>query len=224
MSQQIDSNTAFAELQARLAGDLRPVRPFLPGRWMTLFLALFVPLAALLLWRVFGWRPDGDVLGGFSVWGLSAIELTVAMALLATVLREAVPGRSSSLALLAGTAAGALGLHAGVILATFSRSQVHPAPGSEWTAGRFCFGVEVAIAVPAVLFALWLGRRGLTARPRRLGFLGGAGAGLAADALWRLVCPYSAPAHAFGAHTLAVAAAAGVGLLLAGWWERARSR
>ncbi len=223
MNQRTDPSTAFAELQARLAADLRPVRPFVPGRWMAFFLALFAPFAGLMLWRVFGWRPDQGDLGGFGVWGLSALELAAALVLLPRVLREAVPGRSSSPTLLALAAAAAMAIHAAVILATFARSQVHPAAGSEWTTGRFCFAVEVALAVPCVLFALWLGRRGLTARPLRLGLLGGLGAGLAADALWRLVCPYSAPAHAFGSHSLGIAAAAGLGLILAAWWQSART-
>ncbi len=223
MSERIESNDAFAELRARLPGDLRPVRPFVPGRWMAGFLALFTPLVALGLWQVFGWRSDIGALGSPWMWGLSAVELAAALELLRRVLREAVPARSSSLAFLVLAASGAAVLHAAVILATFARSQVYPAAGHEWTIGRFCFGFEVAIAIPCVLFALWLGGRGLTARPRRLGVLGGAGAGLAADAVWRLVCPYSQPAHAFGAHSLGIVTVVILGLLLAAGWEIGRA-
>ncbi len=200
------------------------MRPFAPGRSMAFFLALFIPLAALILWRVFGWRPDHNALGSPWMWGLSAIELAAALVLLARVLREAVPAKSSSLALLIFVAAGTAAIHVAIILATFNRSRVYPAAGDEWTIGLYCFKFEVALAIPCVLFALWLGRRGLTTRPRRLGVLGGIGAGLAADAVWRLVCPYSAPVHAFGSHSLGIVAVVGLGLLLAGWWEASRAR
>ena len=219
MSERVDLNDAFAELRRQIPGDLQPVRPFAPNRWLIAFLALFVPSAALILWRVFGWRADHDALGSPWMWGLSAVELAVAVVLLTRVLREAIPARSSSLALLSLTAAGAAVLHVMVIFATFARSRVYPASGHEWRIGLYCFIFEVVLAVPCVLFALWLGRRGLTARPRRVGALGGFGAGLAADAVWRLVCPYSEPAHAFGSHSSGILAAVAFGLLLAWWWE-----
>ncbi len=233
MSEWMESGDGFAELRSRLGddvtssplrGDLKPVRPYSPGRSMTFFLALFVPLAALILWRVFGWRPDHGALGSPWMWGLSAVELTAALVLLSRVLREAIPARSSSLALLTFAAAGTAVLHVAVNLATFNRSQVYPVAGHEWTIGLQCFAFEVALGIPCVLFVLWLGRRGLTSRPRRLGVIGGIGAGLAADAVWRLVCPYSDPVHAFGSHSSGIAAVAGLGLLLAGWWEISRAR
>lgn len=224
MSERIESGDAFAELRSRLPDDLGSVRPFAPGRWMALFLALFVPVAVLILWRIFGWRPDQGVLGISWMWGLSAVELTAAVVLLVKVLREAVPGRSSSLALLTFTAGGAAVIHAAVILATFARSRIYPAAGHEWQIGLYCFAFEVALGVPCVLFALWLGRRGLTTRPRRLGILGGVGAGLAADAIWRLVCPYSDPVHAISSHSLGIVAVVGLGLLIAWWWELSRAR
>ncbi len=191
---------------------------------MLFFVALFAPLAALALWNAFGWRPDRVTLGAPWLWGLSALELAAAFALLAAALREAVPARGSSLALLASAAAGVAALHVAVLLATFAKSGAEPAPGQEWAAGRFCFSFEVALGVPCVLFALWLGRRGLTSRPRRLGFLAGAGAGLAADAIWRLVCPYTEPAHAFGAHSGGIVAVAVAGLALAAGWRAMRAR
>ena len=50
------------------------------------------------------------------------------------------------------------------------------------------------------------------------------GLGLAADAIWRLICPYTGPAHAFGAHTSGILVAVVLGLLLAWWWESSRAR
>lgn len=225
MSERFDPDAGFAELLPSLqAGGLRAVRPFAPARRMAFFVGLFAVLSAGLLWRLFGLRADHGVLGAPSLWGLSVLEMAAALALAAWVLREAVPGRSPSAAALGLGAAAGAAVHVAVGLTTFARSPVFPAAGREWEAGRYCFAFEVALAVPCVLFALWLGRRGLTARPRRLGLVGGLGAGLAADAIWRLICPYSDPAHAFSAHTSGVLGAVVVGLLLALWWERARLR
>ncbi len=223
MTEPIEPDDAFAELRAQLGG-LQPVRPFVPGRRMLIFLALFAPLAALLLWRVFGWRPDQVALGGPWMWGLSALELAAALALLARVLREVIPARSSSLALLTVAAGGVAVLHAAVTLATYARSRIYPAAGHEWTIGLSCLAFEIALGVPCVLFALWLGRRGLTSRPWRLGIVGGLGAGFGADAVWRLVCPYSSPAHAFGSHSLGIAVVGGLGLLLTVSWVPRRPR
>ena len=221
---EFDASDAFAALRSRLADDWRPVRPYAPGRWLSLFLGLFAPLAALALWSTFGWRSDQATLGVPWLWGLSALELAAAFVLLAMVLREAVPARSPSLALLTSAAAGVALLHVAVTLATLARSRVEPAPGHEWPIGLYCFAFEIALAVPCVLFALWLGRRGLTTRPRRLGLLGGIGAGLAADAVWRLVCPYTEPAHAFGSHSSGIVTVAVAGLGLAAGWEALRAR
>ena len=51
------------------------------------------------------------------------------------------------------------------ILATFAHSRIYPAAGHELKIGLICFAFEVALGIPCVLFALWLGRRGLTADP-----------------------------------------------------------
>lgn len=224
MNDRRDLDSAFAELQRQLPSDFRPVRAFVPGRWLVVFLTLFIPLVALCLWRVFGWRADQDVLGTSGFLGLSAIELIAGLVLLTRGLREAVPARGSSLAGLALAGASAALIHAAIIWTTFTRSQVYPTVGREWEVALYCFVFEVLLAIPCVLFALWLGRRGLTSRPRRLGLLGGVGAGLAADAVWRLICPYSQPAHALGSHSSGLVATVVLGLMLAWGWEIVRAR
>lgn len=224
MSERFDPDVAFERLLPRLGGEVRPVRPWAPPRWMVLFAGLFAPVSAAVLAQLFGWRSDHGILGGPWVWGVSAVELAVALVLLALALREAVPGRSLSVADLALGGLGAAVLHAAVIAGTFARSPVYPVAGQEWQAGTFCFTFELLLGIPCVVFALWLSRRGLTTRPRRVGLMGGVGAGLAADSVWRLICPYSAPAHAFVSHTPGILGVVGIGLLLAFWWESARAR
>ena len=77
-------------------------------------------------------------------------------------------------------------------------------------------GAAVAVAIG---FAL----RGLAPKPRRVGLLAGAGAGLLADALWRLICPYTDPLHATS-HSAAIVAAIAVGFLISYLWDRLRLR
>lgn len=222
MSETFDPTASFDALRSRLEGGLEPVRPFAAGRWMALFVALFAPLAAAALGSALGWRTAAPA--GAWVWGLSAIELLAAIGLLVLALREAVPAKSSSPAAIAVGAAAAAALHAAVALAIYSQLPIAPMAGDNWRIGRFCFSFEVALGVPCLLFALALGRRGLTASPRRLALLGGLGAGLAADAIWRLVCPYSAPPHVFAFHTPGVVTVVACGLLAAAGWERLRVR
>ena len=65
-----------------------------------------------------------------------------------------------------------------------------------------CLTGTVVSALPALAVAGWLAARAFPLRPRLAGALYGVGAGLMADAGWRLFCHFSDPAHVFGAHTL----------------------
>jgi hypothetical protein len=69
-------------------------------------------------------------------------------------------------------------------------------------------------ALPALALAAWLVGRAYPLRPLVAGALYGAGAGLLADAGWRLFCHFSDPAHVFAAHTLAVCVTSAAGALL----------
>ena len=224
MTETSDTSPAFKALLARISGDLQPVRPFAMTRWMALFVLVFAALCTAMLWRNVDWRTDHEALGSPWLWGLSAVELVIALVLLAWVLREALPGRNPSLALLVGVAVAACLLHFAVWLATLARSPVQVPEGMGWVYGIYCFRYEVALGVPCLLFALWLSSRGLTSRPRRVGALGGIGAGLAADAIWRLFCPYSDPAHALGSHSLGILAVLLGGLMCTACWDAVRLR
>ncbi|MEM7353365.1 MAG: NrsF family protein [Acidobacteriota bacterium] len=224
MSAMTEPNTALEDLQAQISGDLRPVQPFAVTRWMAAFVVLFCIATVLFLWRSTGWQTNATLLGSFWHWVLSALELTVAFVLLACVLREAVPGRSPSLALLTFGAVGAGVLHVIISMASAAHDPVPVPDGMGWMYGVYCFRYEVALGAPCLLFAVWLSSRGLTSRPRRVGILGGVAAGLTADAIWRLFCPYNEPAHAFGSHSMGIMAVLVIGLICTACWDAWRLR
>jgi hypothetical protein len=90
--------------------------------------------------------------------------------------------------------------------------------------GRICFVGTVVSALPLLAAAAVLASRALIVRPWSSGALYGLGAGLGADAGWRLFCHYSDPVHVLFTHTGGVLAtmALGVGTAVIGE-RRARS-
>ena len=70
-------------------------------------------------------------------------------------------------------------------------------------------------ALPAVVLANILAARAYPTRPRFAGALLGLGAGLMADAGWRLFCHYSEPAHVLSAHLGGVVVSMLIGVALA---------
>ena len=80
-------------------------------------------------------------------------------------------------------------------------------------AATVCFGGHIVLGAPVLFVAAALLGRALPGQPWLAGALFGAGAGLVADASWRLVCPISDPWHVLPAHGSAVLVLAAVGSL-----------
>ncbi|MEM9555118.1 MAG: NrsF family protein [Acidobacteriota bacterium] len=212
-------------LRRRLAADVAPVRPLRPARWLAAALAVFA-LAGVTYFGAYyalGFRADRPALGPFGFWGLSALQMAVALALLGLALRESVPGRRPSLALLWTGVGVGLVAHIGIFAATYRLSPVEtPMKADVGGLALYCFLYEMKLGLPVLVLALWLASRGLATRPTRLAVLVGVGAALAGDALWRLVCPLSDPDHILRAHTPSLLAAGGVALLITWGWDRLR--
>ena len=200
------------DLVARIAADLRPVRPTgTPGRrvvwWAPLALA-----AAAGVPLVVGLRADAPALGPVVTWGASAAQLALGVWLVWAGGRESVAGRRLPMRV----ASVALVLAAALILVltavTFTLSPT-TLPGSltAWHAGSFCFRGSLVVGSPLLLLAGWLLGRALPGQPWLAGALFGGGAGLTADAGWRLVCPVSDPWHVLAAHGSAILVLTAVG-------------
>lgn len=207
-------------LRDRIAADMRPVRPLPPPWKRALWLLPLVVLLFALPITWFGARGDLSGLGPWLTWLPVILQVSVGLALIGMALREAVPGFGVSRAAVTVFFAAALALHLGVNVAIWLRS---PRSAMDfWAAWWGCVRHEALLGVPLLVVAAWLAARALPVRPRNIGLLSGAGAGVLADASWRLICPLSAPSHFVAAHLGAVVLLAAVGFG-AGWlWERAR--
>jgi hypothetical protein len=203
-----------AELRARIHADYAAVRP-LPSPWLrALWCAPFAALALLAAPTYFNVRADAGQLGWFGGWGASLLQVAVGFALIAAALRESVPGRSWR--------AGAVGLWIvtpivlaiAVTLASWEASPVilQRAWGMVWV---LCLSGSAATALPLVALASVLVARAYPTRPGIAGFLLGLGAGVIADAGWRMFCHFSEPAHVLSAHLGGVVASAIIGSALA---------
>ena len=104
-----------------------------------------------------------------------------------------------------------------LIAATLATWEVSPIPLRRewWVVGLVCVSGSAATALPIVALANVLAARAYPTRPAIVGLLLGVGAGLMADAGWRLFCHFSEPAHVLSAHLGGVVIAALAGLALA---------
>jgi hypothetical protein len=202
-------------LASAIKADLRPVRrlsrPTMRVLWLTP-LAAFTLIAAS---RIFSLRADAPVLGWGLTWGTSALQTVIAIMLIALALRDAVPGRSlrTGVVMLAVGLVG--GLSAVVTLRTWSVSPTTIETLSPVVVGEICFTGTLVAALPLLVASAVLAHRAFSVRPWSSGALYGLGAGLGADAGWRLFCHFSDPAHVFPTHTGAVVAVVVLGMLVA---------
>lgn len=202
-----------AELRERLAADYQPVRalpaPLMRALWM-------LPLAAIALLAapiVFNVRGDAPRLGWNGVWGLSLMQTVIGAAVLVAALRESVPGRAWSRTAIALWLIVPLIAIVAVTLFSWNVSPVLLRSGW-WIVAGVCFAGSAATAMPLVAFAAIMAARAYPLRPAIAGLLLGLGAGLIADAGWRVFCHYSEPAHVLTAHLAAVVIVAVMGALV----------
>jgi hypothetical protein len=215
---------ASDHLRARVARDLRPVRPHLRP-WQRL--VLLVPAAALAFAAapgVYGVRPDIGNVGTLLGWGGSLAQLAVALLIMRAALREAVPADSmpsDSARLLLAVGVGA------TLLLGFLTHVVSPEPYarhetlSDW---YYCWRGAVMAGLPLLLVLVVLLVRGLVARPGLAGALSGMSAGAAVDSGWRLACNYSSPIHVLPSHGGAVLTLTVVGIAIAVTLARLRQK
>ncbi len=187
------------------------MRP-LPSPWVrALWCAPFAVLALLAAPTYFNVRADVVQLGWSRSWGASLVQVAAGFALLAAALRESVPGRSWSAGAIGMWIVAPIVLAIAVTLASWEASPVVLQRGW-WIVWVLCLSGSAATALPVVALASVLVARAYPTRPAVAGLLLGLGAGVIADAGWRMFCHFSEPAHVLSAHLGGVAVAA-----LAGW-------
>lgn len=204
-----------AALEAAIKTDIRPVRRLPSPAVRTLWLA---PLAVVTLFaasRIFSLRGDADLLGWTLTWATSAAQAALALGLIALALRDAVPGRSVAAPVLLLVASAVLAFTAVITLRTWAISPTTIRGLSPIWVGKICFTGTLISALPLLVAAAVLARRAFAVRPWSSGALYGLGAGVGADAGWRLFCHYSDPAHVFPTHLGAVLATMVLGVIVA---------
>lgn len=198
-------------LRQAIARDLRPVAPLPPpSRRIVVLLpvALALLVAATLL---FGLRRDAPRLGPALTWIASAAQMLLGLLLVAAALRDAVPGTTLPRRIVGTLAATAAIAIAGITTLTWMASPTRIAPGLVAYVWTVCVAGTIVSALPVMAIAGWLVARAFPLRPRLAGALYGLGAGLIADAGWRLFCHFSDPVHVFSAHAVGVVAAMAIG-------------
>jgi hypothetical protein len=206
--------TLPAELRARLEADYRPVRAL---RSPMIRAMAIVPIALIALFAApvfFNVRLDAPRLGFGGVWGLSLAQAVLGVAVLVAALRESVPGRGWDRGAVVVWLVLPIAIVIGVTLFSWNLSPVVLQRGW-WLVGVMCFAGSASTALPVVAVAAILASRAYPLRPAIAGLLLGLGAGLIADAGWRIFCHFSEPAHVLSAHLAAVIASALVGSVLA---------
>jgi hypothetical protein len=200
-------------LRARLASDFHAVRPLRSPEARAMSVAPFAALALVAAPLWFELRVDLPRLGWLQSWGWSLLQVVGGVAMVAAALREAVPGREWGRGALVPWLALPLLLVIVVTSTTFEASPIFVGRAWMWI-GVMCFAGSFATALPGAALAAVLAARAWPTRPGLSGLIGGLGAGLMADAGWRLFCHFSEPAHVLGTHLVAVLVAGLCGAIL----------
>jgi hypothetical protein len=207
--------TTPSKLRASVEADLRPVRPLarpvLRAGWVAPIACAVLAAAPL----AFGIRRDAAQLGWVLTWGASAFEMLLGLGLVTAALREAVPATMLSRRALGVAFCAAGAAISAITWLTWSTSAIQLVHDPRAIVWRICVAGIVVSAAPPLFAAAWLTARAFPLRPAVAGSLYGLGAGLMADAGWRIFCHFSNPAHVFGAHTAAVAVATAAGAVIA---------
>ena len=213
-----------AAIEAAVKADLRPVRPLPSPVRRALWLAPLAALTVMAAPSVFALRGDAATLGWVLSWGASIAQAALALTLIALALHDAVPGRALNASALLLAAGSVLGFSVVATLRTWDLSPTTIVPHMAAWIGRVCFVGTLGSAIPLLALSAVLAWRAFIVRPWSAGALYGLGAGLGADAGWRLFCHYSDPMHVLTTHTGGVLATMALGIAVAAISVAARPR
>lgn len=203
-------------LRLAIGDRLESVTPLQPP-WRRLLVVLPVMLAAMAMPFAYNQLRDTGELGMMLAWVPVAIQVLLALALLIFALREGIPGWHVSSTKIFAFVLIAYVLQIAVNLLIFVRAPM--SSGGTVTMWMGCFRAESLIGLPALVLIAWLVARTLPQRPLVAGFLTGTGAGFAAEASWRMLCPYSDAAHVLMGHTGGILVLGLTGFLLGYLWS-----
>ena len=220
----MEEDKLFGKIRDAVASDLAPVRPLEPPWRRALILLFLWPFLVGIVLAAFGLRHDYDVLGAGIVWTSTFLETLAAYGIIAFGLRLTIPGSLVPAVFLWSLALMASFIHLIIsgIMFHFSATRVKPSAVLSMT--FTCFAITFFLGLVALTLILSISRKGLPMRPKSLGFICGLGSGLAAEAAWRIHCPFNSWNHILASHSTAVLATALLGGLVGYCWEKRRIR
>ncbi len=215
MSERVELPDA---LRRAVAADIEPVKP-LPPPWVRILWA--GPLAAVMAAGTlvyFGLQSDLQRADVAMTWLPMVLQITLGLAVLAIALQETVPGMRVAKPVVYGVCLSALALHLAVNIIMWLRD---PMGYEDFLLSWWgCIRYEILLGVPFLAIVTYMAGRALPIRPRYVGLLAGFGAGVIADASWRMVCPVSIPTHFLTAHLGGMLILGATGYLFGAFLER----
>jgi hypothetical protein len=210
------------KIKRQIGTSPKPVQPLAPPGRRALWLPVLWVLSVGFVLIAFGIRRDYQQLGPWATWGFALAQCLLAYLLAGTGLRLTIPGLNLSKLTLVLFVLVTVAFQFGVFAATFELSPVRVEPGRQWEMAMICLLVTIPLGLLPLAVMSALSVKGVPQRAVAIGLLCGLGGGLAAEAAWRLHCPYSAWGHVLTAHSGGVLALALLGAGLGYYWQRKR--
>ena len=145
------------------------------------------------------------------------------LVLVTLALREAVPGAALPSQAVWGAVLAAMAVQILIGVASWMASPGLTIDGL-LDHGLGCMAHDLGLGLPALAVTLWLVFRALPLRAEVAGLLGGAGAGIIADAVLHLLCPITDLRHVLVWHTGVIVLLALSGALAGRVWNHLRWR
>lgn len=189
------------DARSHILEDLQPVRP-LGAPWKRLAF-LYIPCTAAfmaILVLGLGLRPDIDEVGAVWSWCGSGLFIAISFAIAIFAVRESIPAAGVPKVYTLGLFIMTLLAQLALASALHDHHPHHVAEGEDLRMAVVCSVFIFAISLPWVFLLVRMIRRGMPPRNVRVLVLAGGAAVVAGEAVWRLHCPYTSPAHLLLAH------------------------
>jgi len=220
----VSEDCLFEELKEKLKDDFVPVKP-LKEAWERALWILPVSLVfAAVTLVIFHLRPDYLNFHPLELYGFILLQILACYLALTVSLKTGIPGsfRSPVYLILTGLAGPLIFLVSSWI--NYDVSPNSPEAGHQLSTGAACLTIIGAFGLLALAAGFLLARSGLPFRSKSVGLLLGLAGGLAAEASWRLHCPFTGWDHILIFHGGALLILAAIGLAIGHFTRRRAGR
>jgi hypothetical protein len=186
----VNDRTLPPALAARIAADLRPVRPVRSAETRSIAVITVAAIAAAILLSAIGMRKDLQSFA--SPWFIAMVVARIAggALLVLLALKDAIPGTEG-----VGSVMKIATVFGVAVLFALPSLFAPPVVAAEGLGPGFCLPLIVIVALPSFAGLLWLLMRAYPLHPLRTGLLAGLGSGILAEAAQFTACSNSGAAH-----------------------------